>query len=368
VLERASARGGPWTQVAVPALSDVLDAQLTVVSRSVLVLGIDHAGGSSGELLFTLDGGRRWSRERDPTWDGYPCPGASMFAAAAPRTWWILCLGGAAAGSSTKGLLRTTGNGRTWTTVSQVTSLLTPALPNATSISRGEPDTLAAGSSTRLWLAYQNGMGESADAGARWANVPGINPQGVAANFDVLSGTHAWLAVAGEGLWRTTDGSHWTPTTAIEPCSSSQLRLTSGQRISEPTEQSTRLFTLTNVSPSSCSLDGYPIVALVDDHGVRLPLRYHDGGDQLLTSRPPHPVTLPPLDEAYEAINKNACVDHASDLAARIRFTLPHAAGTLTMALARYPMLDDCPAGDPGHVLDIGPFEPTPDAAFAPHR
>jgi Protein of unknown function (DUF4232) len=365
VLERASAQGGPWSQVAVPALSDVLDAQLTVVSRSMLVLGIDHPGGSSGELLFTLDGGRRWSRERDPTWDRYPCPGASMFAAAAPRTRWILCLGAAAAGSSTKGLLRTTDNGRTWTTVSQVTSLLTPEPPNSTSISRGEPDALTAGSSTRLWLAYQNGMGESADAGARWANVPGINPQGVAANFDVLSGTHAWLAVAGEGLWRTTDGSHWTSTTAIEPCSSSQLRLTPGQRISEPTEQSTRLFTLTNVSPSTCSLGGYPTVALLDEHGVRLPLRYHDGRDQVLTSRSPQPVTLTPLDQAYEAINKNACVGHASDIAARIRFTLPHAGATLTRALARYPILDYCPTGDPGHVLDIGPLEPVPNPVFA---
>ena len=267
-LERASARGGPWTQVSIPPLTHVLDAQLTVVSDSMLVLGIDHAGSSSGELLFTLDGGRRRSRELDPTWDRYPCPGTGGFTAAAPRTWWILCLGAAAAGSSTKGLLRTTDNGRTWTTVSQVTSLLTPEPPNSTSISRAEPDALAAGSSTRLWLAYQNSMGESADAGARWTNVPDINPQGVAASFDLLSSTHAWLTVPGEGMWRTTDGSHWTPTTAIEACSSSQLRLTPGQRISEPTEQSTRLFSLTNVSPSTCSLDGYPAIALVDPHGV----------------------------------------------------------------------------------------------------
>lgn len=65
-LERASARGGPWTQVSIPPLTHVLDAQLTFVSDSMLVLGIDHAGSSSGELLFTLDGGRRWSRELIP--------------------------------------------------------------------------------------------------------------------------------------------------------------------------------------------------------------------------------------------------------------------------------------------------------------
>jgi hypothetical protein len=138
--------------------------------------------------------------------------------------------------------------------------------------------------------------------------------------------------------------------------------------VSEPTEQSTRLLTLVNVSPSTCRLHGYPAVALVDDHGVRLPLRDRDGGDQVLTSRSPHPLTLPPLHEAYEAINKNACVGHASDLAARIRLTVPDEGGSLTMALARYPVLDYCLAGDPGHVLDIGPFERVPDAAFAWYR
>lgn len=213
-LARVNAQDGIWTQVGIPALSDVVDAELTVVSSRLLVLGIERAGGGSGELLSTLDGGWHWSRERAPTWDRNPCSGTGQLTAAAPDTWWILCLGGAAAGSSTKGLLRTTDDGRTWTTVSQVTSLTSPEPSNSTSISRAEPNVLAAGSSTRLWLAYQNTMGESADAGAAWNNVPGINPQGVAASFDVLSSTHAWLAVPGEGLWRTSDGSHWALTTS----------------------------------------------------------------------------------------------------------------------------------------------------------
>lgn len=368
VLERATAPGGPWTQVSLPRVTDVLDVHLAVASRRLQVLEIDHPGGGSGELLYTLDGGRRWRRERNPAWDRYPCLGADMFAAAAPHTWWVLCVGGAAAGSSTKGLLRTTDYGRTWTTVSQVTSLLTPELPSSTSISRAEPDALAAGSPTRLWLAYQNGMGESGDGGRTWANVPGINPQGVQAAFDVLSSRHAWLAVPGEGLWRTTDGSQWTLATALEPCLSSQLSLKPGPPISEPTEQSSRLLVLTNLSPTACSLDGYPTVALLDDHGASLPLRDRDGGDQVLTSRSPHPITLLPLGQAYEAINKNACVGRDSAIATRIRLTLPDGDGTLTIALTRYPLLDYCPAGDPGHVLDIGPFEPTPNAASAWYR
>lgn len=368
VLVRTSVRGGRWTRVSLPPLRGVLAAKLTVVSNSTLVLGIERPGGDAGELLYTLDGGRRWHREPDPTWQGYPCSVVGAFAAAGPDTWWTVCLGAAAAGSSTKGLLRTKDNGRTWTTVSQVTSLLTPAPSSSTSISRGEPDALAAGSSTRLWLAYQNSMGESANGGATWTNVPAVDPQGLPASFDVLSSTHAWLVVPGEGLWRTTNGSHWAATTAIKPCASAQLRLTPGQRVSEPTQQNTRTFTLTNVAESTCSLHGYPAISLLDDHGVRLALRYRDGGDQVLTGHRPSTVTLAPLARAYAAINKNACVGHASETAARIRFTLPHGGGTLTMALGRrYPSLDSCPAGDPGHVLDISPFEPELSAVFAWH-
>ena len=55
-------------------------------------------------------------------WDGL---------AAARKNWWLLCLGGAAAGASEKALLHTTDRGRTWTVISQVTSLTTPPPPGA---------------------------------------------------------------------------------------------------------------------------------------------------------------------------------------------------------------------------------------------
>jgi hypothetical protein len=222
VLERAAARGGSWTRVGIPRVRQVIDAHLAVAAMNLQMLDVDHPGGRSSELLYTLNDGRQWTREENPTWDGVPCLGADVFAANAPGTWWLLCLGNAAAGSSTKALRRTTDYGRTWTTVSQATSLFATQTGSA-SISRAEPDALAAGSSARLWFAYQNSMGESGDAGATWTNVPGVNPQGVEASFDVLSSTHAWLAVPGAGLWRTSDGGHWTLATAIKPCSPIQM-------------------------------------------------------------------------------------------------------------------------------------------------
>ena len=55
--------------------------------------------------------------------------------------------------------------------------------------------------------------------------MPGPNPQGEPASFDVLSPTHAWLLAAGQGLWLTTDGRHWHALGAVrQPVASAGTR------------------------------------------------------------------------------------------------------------------------------------------------
>lgn len=149
----------------------------------------------TGRTLWTIDGGN------------------AEFASASNRTMVLtaddqICLGGAAAGSSTKALFHMTEGRRTWTIASQITSLTAPPQPGG--ITLEEPSALAAASPTRLWLAALNNLYESADGGVRWSRAPGPDPQGTPTTFDVLSPTHAWLLAAGQGLWRTTDGRHWT--------------------------------------------------------------------------------------------------------------------------------------------------------------
>jgi photosystem II stability/assembly factor-like uncharacterized protein len=214
--------GSSWTVQPVPEPT----AAPAVTRRTLWALGCPHlnngrcrpvlarkrllvvaTGGSDSQLRLavSIDGGRRW-RSSSPRWSGRPCRGADV-AAADPADWWVICIGSAAAGSSTKALLHTTDAGRTWSIASQVTSLTAPPQPGA--ISRAEPNALAAGSRTRLWLAGWNSMTESDDAGTNWTDVPGVNPEGAPAVFDVLSPNQAWLLAAGRGLWRTTDGRHW---------------------------------------------------------------------------------------------------------------------------------------------------------------
>jgi photosystem II stability/assembly factor-like uncharacterized protein len=214
-----------WAVVGDGRLMSTTDAGARWTARSQLI-GLPHPQlfardgvttviGDGGRLLILRNGGRSVTKRPDPIWMGRPCQPAGL--AAAGRNWWLLCLGGAAAGSSEKALFHTTDAGRRWTVVSQVTSLTAPPPPGA--ITLEEPDAIAAGSRARLWLAAQNNLYASGDGGARWERVPGPDPQGYPAAFDVLSPTHAWLLAAGQGLWRTTDGRHWI---ALGPVAVSQ--------------------------------------------------------------------------------------------------------------------------------------------------
>ena len=197
VLLRKTLPDGVWT-IASPKLTPNPPPDLVVARGRALI-------SETRSLVTVTDRGRRFTTRPNPTWMGRPCFPAGL--AAAGRNSWLLCLGGAAAGSSAKALLHTTDGGRTWTIASQVTSLTAPPQPGA--ITREEPDALVAASATRLWLAALNNLFVSSDGGARWSLVRGPNPQGDPTSFDVLSPTHAWLLAGGQGLWRTTDGRHW---------------------------------------------------------------------------------------------------------------------------------------------------------------
>jgi hypothetical protein len=199
VLLRKALPNGAWTITGPKLIGSPYPALFLRDGRTIVIA-------TGGDLVIVPGGGPRFTERADPGWMGQPCRAAGL--AAAGRSWWLLCLGGAAAGSSEKALLRTTDGGRTWNVASQVTSLTARPQPGA--ITRQEPDAIAAGSPRRLWLAALNGLYESGDGGTQWSWVPGPNPQGYPASFDVLSPTRAWLLAAGQGLWRTTDGRHFT--------------------------------------------------------------------------------------------------------------------------------------------------------------
>jgi Protein of unknown function (DUF4232) len=150
-------------------------------------------------------------------------------------------------------------------------------------------------------------------------------------------------------------------------CRSSQLQLTAGSRISEATQQNTLLLVFRNVSATGCDMRGYPGIALFDSKGDGLALQYRQHGDQMLTGTPPTLVRLPPSGVAYSAINQNTCVAFERRIAVRVEVIPPDDRKDLALKLPPYPILGYCGPGDPGHVIDIAPVEPTAAAVLALH-
>jgi hypothetical protein len=193
----------------------------------------------------------------------------------------------------------------------------------------------------------------------RWAAAASVI--GLIGAFGAQGISHA--ATASAGVARA----HGAASVRIPGCRPQQLRLHIGARVSEATQQETVVFVLRNVSAHRCGLDGYPVVALwtsLTAHGKYLPFRYRDHGDQMLTSAKPALVTLAPGGSAYFGINKNACVVRSS---ATARYLTMFPLGQLHQKLPDTPVLGYCGSGDPGHVVDISPFEKTARAVLAAH-
>jgi hypothetical protein len=146
----------------------------------------------------------------------------------------------------------------------------------------------------------------------------------------------------------------------ISACSPRQLTMQLGPRVSEKTQQETRVFVVHNGSTQACALDGYPAVTLFTAQGSVLPFRYRDHGDQMLTSAKPHQVVLDAGGNGYFGVNKNECVLQSTATASYAAAFPPNQMIGLQFSL------DYCGPHDPaGHVVDISPFEKTVPAVLA---
>jgi hypothetical protein len=202
-VARMKLPAGTWV-ASRPASVTSLEPQLDVLSATVAVEVLQDI---RPRLASTTNGGARWTVRTAPAGPENMCHDASpLFTAAGPSNWWLLCSGGAAAGSSTKALMHSVDAGLTWTVAASVRSLVEPV--RAGSLPRQDAVAIAAGSAEVLWLATPNSLAESTDGGATWKQTL-VNPQGTYGQFDVLSGTHAWLLAPNAGLWQTADGTTW---------------------------------------------------------------------------------------------------------------------------------------------------------------
>ena len=143
-------------------------------------------------------------------------------------------------------------------------------------------------------------------------------------------------------------------------CGTRVLRLQAGRAVTPKTMQTPLLLAIVNRGASACTLDGYPRIELRGAAGTPYPFSYRHAGDQEVTSRAPGAVMLRAGAAAWVLINKNVCVlnDHGR-IARRLDLALPGGATFLHLSVGPRAYLDYCPSPDPGHHIEVSPFEPT---------
>jgi len=214
-----------WQSAAtIPKMSDIPSVPTPFVITALgpapedAVVASSKYGNGPLQIAVTTNGGSTWSVATDP------CVGSTWVTAVAlteapDGTISILCGGGGAAGSATRGLYVSTTRGSSWTLLAANTDL---AKPNSSGIPVQDfGDVLTNPSAAHYFLAVDNDFTTSTDGGDHWSGVPvggvpvrageGYNLEGAGgeSQFDVLSGADVWMLTPGVGLFRTTDGRSW---------------------------------------------------------------------------------------------------------------------------------------------------------------
>jgi hypothetical protein len=236
VLEQSVDGGASWSAVSGSGLIDLVAApqgsQHIELARITLgrayVLTATSASpvsdpNSDFRLVYTGDGGETWSTRP------VPCAGpfglGAEIAASGTDDLWFLCGSQASGGDQSKELYRSSDGGFTWTLSASATGLGTPSPPAS------DPNTLPLGgyiapfsighknlavlSPTTAWLyPTRSSLLKTTSGGRSWSTVPDLVAAGFGAgspgNVTFISATQGWICAYGVGLWRTSDGVHWS--------------------------------------------------------------------------------------------------------------------------------------------------------------
>lgn len=149
--------------------------------------------------------------------------------------------------------------------------------------------------------------------------------------------------------------------TATPWCSTTNLLLGFGDRVSPQTGENGVMYTLMNREKSACLLRGYPGISFYDSKGHLLPFKYTWSGTQYVTHASPSVVVLRPGSRAYFLVAKYRCDIGNAMGAATIHVYPPNTkqqligraspSGAATFAY--------CKGGtkDPGQLVEVSPVE-----------
>ena len=153
--------------------------------------------------------------------------------------------------------------------------------------------------------------------------------------------------------------------TATPACSTVNLSLGYGDRVSEMAGENALIFTLTNRGKGACHLYGHPGVSFYDSKGRELPFRYTWMGRQYVAQTAPKMVVLRPGARAYFLVAHYRCDIGIAMVAKTIRVYPPNTTQQLIGRVA--PSVDVggftyCKGGskDPGQLVAVSPVRATP--------
>lgn len=154
--------------------------------------------------------------------------------------------------------------------------------------------------------------------------------------------------------------------TTTPQCTTTNLSLGFGNRISAMTGEMGGIHTLTNNGKFACYLYGYPGISLYDSKGRVLPFTYTRSSSHYMSHAAPNMVVLRPGARSYFFVAKYRCDIGDAMEAATIRVYPPNtrkqligrASADTVMSVGT---LSYCKGGakDPGQVVDVSPVRAT---------
>ena len=191
-LSISSDGGGAWRQArGVPDLKGY-GAELVRTDATHAYISTWSAGGSEPDLLFsTSDGGRTWTRRKNPCSISYD----HSIAAFGSSSVWLMCGSEPGAGQQLKELFRSSDGGVHW-------------IKEASPPGSGYVGQILATTSSSIWFSlHRNGPLHSNDGGHSWTNTGIVTRDDFSGfgAFHFLDPTHGWITNYA-GIFRTTNG------------------------------------------------------------------------------------------------------------------------------------------------------------------
>ena len=147
-----------------------------------------------------------------------------------------------------------------------------------------------------------------------------------------------------------------TSKSSVTRCQIAHMRLSFGPLVSEATGQSTVSVVLTNRLSHSCTLRGYPTIALLDGRSRKLSFSYSHHGDQMITSKKPAAVRVAAGGSAIFLFNKYRCDVRALNVARTLRVALPGSDIVRPVRMQQYPIITYCRQA-PSLTVAVSPIE-----------